>query len=51
MTDVWKRCGCVAAIAREKDHSSIELELARRRILQDMAAEERVIRVVTRSPF
>jgi hypothetical protein len=34
--DSWKRCGCEAAIMGEKDHSSMEWEIARRRILQEM---------------
>jgi hypothetical protein len=46
-TDGWKRCGCEAAITGEKDHSSTELELARRRRLQEMVVEEGLIRFRT----
>jgi hypothetical protein len=35
----------------EKDHNNMELELAQRRRLQVMAAEEGVIRFRTRFPF
>jgi hypothetical protein len=49
--DSWKRCRCEAAITGEKDCNSMELELARRRRLQEMATEEGVIRFRTRSPF
>jgi hypothetical protein len=49
--DSWKRCRCEAAIMGEKDRNSMELELARRRRLQEMATEEGVIRFRTRSPF
>jgi hypothetical protein len=35
----------------EKDHSSTELELARRMRLQEMAAKEGVIRFRIRCPF
>jgi hypothetical protein len=36
---------------REKDRSSIELEPVQRRRLQEMVAEEGVVRSRTRSPF
>jgi hypothetical protein len=51
MTDGWKRCGSETAIAGEKDHSNTKLELVWWQRLQEMAVEEGVIRVVTRSPF
>jgi hypothetical protein len=50
-TDGWKRCWCEAATTREKDRSSMELELVQMRRLQEMVAEEGVVRSRTWSPF